>query len=655
MLKRTLFISIAIFASLNVCAQAIQADFDKKVIYVDSLNMPRNTPVKTLIAMLPELLQRPGTFILSNYDVQIEGMSVGNASDVALDEMQIVDIEKMEVSESPVSSYKNNGQGGSINFVLRSSGTNGDHEWGSIGLMTSNLPDLFPQFIIGHKKGKFMVRGVVLGELYRGDTDELTLTYKDDKFSEQSYQNNLEKFRTAMTRAYMEYQFTKYDKLNFNISNIYTYDKQYNYSDFAGTLNLEQMQKSFNLQTSVEFKHEKPRHSIKAKVEYAYTPTHSDYDYTDKYIYTSKNKPNNFSGNVEFKSQLLKGVSASGKEKLLELTVGSNFNANISKESIIITDVTYAPGAQQTLNPANNTYYLMPFMTVASTLGKLKMKLTGEFQHFRYEIERKDKLHSVISNEFTGKLMTEWHLTNMKTLRLILDRKLERPSSDQLFPYLIFDTKRMGYVRGNPELDPIRIHEVTIDYIASSKWNDLHKLTLNAGISHSWVNNIITEVHNDTAAEPGSLGLSLDYVTFLNLGNSSILSTNLMALYSYKSFSLSLTGNIYHKMYDENADSQHYTYYNISFHPYFNLKDGWHGGAKIAYYSRADRSDGSLGDGAVANMTIGKAWSRFFVYVTQNVSILKNSRDETITDNVRTEKTYNMVESSIAVGMKYTF
>lgn len=62
---------------MDVFGQAIETYFDKKIIHTDSLNLPRNTNAFNLISLLPELLQRPGGNILSNYNILIGGMSVG--------------------------------------------------------------------------------------------------------------------------------------------------------------------------------------------------------------------------------------------------------------------------------------------------------------------------------------------------------------------------------------------------------------------------------------------------------------------------------------------------------------------------------------------------------------------------------------------------
>ena len=49
-------------------AQSITTDFDKKVIKTDSLNMPENTSMNTLLKVLPELLQRPSCIVFNFFN-----------------------------------------------------------------------------------------------------------------------------------------------------------------------------------------------------------------------------------------------------------------------------------------------------------------------------------------------------------------------------------------------------------------------------------------------------------------------------------------------------------------------------------------------------------------------------------------------------------
>lgn len=653
---------IALLVSLQVTAQAVKIDFDKKIIFTDSLNLPRNISASTLITLLPDLLQRPGYFILSNYDVTINDMSVGQAIDVALLQLQIVDIEKIEVNESPVSSYQNNGQGGSINIELRTSANDNRSTWGSAGILAKSDVDVAPQLNVGYKKNNFSIRGVMLGETYDASHSLLSQTLDNNKLVSQSYADINNRFRTQLLRAYMQFDITRRDVLKFNLSERYTYSTSEKIVDHDEHTAVTNKQRATNLQAMLDYTHKLGHGELNATVEYNYTPTHNernDYitydDNVYRYDYDSKLNTNNLSGKLEYKTQLYHHTAADGTENSGDITVGSNFNSNFGDEKTDIIDRFPLTPEETWLSPQNNTYYVMPYITLKGNIGRLRLKIRGEFQHFKYDIKRMDKPYSVISNDFTGKFMAEWHFTPARNMRLILDRKLQRPGSDQLYPFRLYDINQHEYVQGNPNLTPMMSHEIALDYLDNYKWDDGHNLTLNAGVSYNHITDIINGSHVQSAATTGTLGAILHQLTYENNGRGNVASANLMALCSYKAFTLSMVGNVYHKMVD---GDDHCTYYNLSFHPQFNLNDGWNGGVRIVYYSSVHQANGKMGDCASASMTVGRAWKNFFFYFTEDVSILKNSKDVTYSGTKRTETESQMAQVSqniVGIGMKYTF
>lgn len=653
--RRITLLTVLIFlSSLNTFGQAIKTDFDKKIIFTDSLNLPRNTSAITLLTLLPELLQRPGVFIISNYDVQVEGMSVGAASDVALYDLQIVDIEKVEVSESPVSSYQKNGQGGSINLVLRSHGDGNDSYWGSGGTVASSSIDIAPQFFLGYRKDKLMMRGIMLAEWSNLTNDTQTLTYNDDKFVGQSFTTNESRARTALARLYTQYNFSAKDMLQFNISEIYTYSRTFKRTDFSELNSVWQSQKSMNLQALAKYQHKSRRSTFTAQAEYKYSPLTNRYNIPETYSYDNDMKSNTISGKLEYKAKLLDSTTSHGDAKNAEIIVGSNFNSNLGKETTIMDDINIVEIITRHI-PRNDTYYIMPYMTFSGTFGKFRIKATGEFQHFKYNIERYGVPYSAISNDFTGKLMAEWHFTDNRNLRFILDRKLQRPSAEQLHPDRRYDPKQMIYIEGNPDLLPTMVHEVAVDYISHYSWHNYHNIIINIGASFNNITDIITSQSTSQSIKPGTIGSVQRYISYENNGSNHIANANLMALYTYKAFSLSFTGNMYHKLLDDQGSNKHYTYYNLSLNPYFNLKDGWHGGASIVYFSRIDQTNGYIGDCTTTNITIGKSWKKFFIYLVDELSLGKDNKDVFTTDDKRTEQHYKLYQSYAGIGVKYTF
>jgi len=635
-------------------AQSIVTDFDKKVIMTDSLNLPQNESVKTLMTLLPELLQRPGDYVLSNYDIQINDMSVSSACDVALSQLQIVDVEKIEISESPISSYNNNGQGGSINIILRNSGKDGASTWGSIGGSIESPLDFAPQFNIGHKTKKFTFHGMVLEELFNNTSDLESIVFNGGQYSTCNVTSTDERFRTHLARAYMQYNLTDKDIFKWNVSHVYLYDRDYITAGHNNVGVSEIVERKTDLRTSINYLHKFSRSSLETEVQYLFTPGKNISETFGTRMNHFRYRNHNFSGKIEYVANLL---PASQSPSFLKFTTGSNFNRSINTQTLGTTEYESEVGNYTEMVPDNKTWYVMPYANFEGQFGKFRFKAVGEFQHYSYRISLGESPVNVVSNDFTGKIMTVWNFHPHKKIRLTLDRRLERPSAEYLYPYRVFHPIIGGYVQGNKNLKPMLSHEIGIDYIADYKWNGDHSLVLNAGTNYNIINDIITPYTEDGSSnDANGLGLSQSYRTYKNSGKSNILNANLMALYSYKMFSLSFTGNIFHKHARIDGSSDHYTYYNLSLFPHFNLKDGWYGGAKFIYYSKVKQSDQTLSDCALTQMSVGKSWNNLFVYLYQSVALHKYATDISYVGGQRSMvRNYEMVRNTVGLGVKYTF
>ena len=656
-LRNFLFV-ILIFISLHTSAQSIITEFDKKIINTDSLNLPSNTTASTIISLLPELLQRPGTYILSNYDIQVEGMSVGSTADVVLNGLLIKDITKVEVSESPISSYQKNGQGGSINFIMRPQPTDNSRPWGSISMSTSYPLDLAPQANIGFVKDKFMIRGLLLGKLSNTTQDSQTILYDNDTFRSLTNHSDRTKFRTELARAYMQYDISSRDNLTLNVSQIHTNNRLTAITGFDNDESSYQRKSSTDLQALLRYRHKTPGTLLTAQFEYRYSPSTNYYSLTDRYISDNETKNNVLLGKLEYQLTLYKAKAAKQFPDYMrtegKLTLGLNFNASFKDETISINDHNIVGNDFTTYTPQNDTRYIMPYITFNTTLRKLHLKATCEYQYFCYDYQHNNASYTTISKDITAKVMSQYYFSPDNSLRLVLDRKLQRPEPEQLYPYRIFNPTRYEYVEGNPLLRPMMVHEVMLDYIATYRWQLLHSLTINAGASINSVSDIITSIYPGSSESSG-LGSSLRYATFQNIGSSKVASLNLMALYSYKAFSLSFTGNLYHKTLESDDPHNSFSYFNLSIYPHFTLTDGWHGGARLIYYSRMHTPEGSLADCAVAEITIGKAWKKFFVFFTEKVAMKSHATDITNKKTQRTEKNYQMVPNRFILGLSYSF
>lgn len=637
-------------------AQSVKTTFDEKVVYTDSLNLPKNTRVTTVLDMLPELLQRPGETLMSNYDIQVEGMSVGSARDVALSQLQIVDVEQIKISESPISSYNNNGQGGAINIVLRSSSDEGKPYWGSAGVELGYPFNVSPQANIGYKNDKLMVRGMLLGKLYNAVTESDVAIQRDGFLEEFSALDNDIKNRAQLASAYLAYKPTSKDVFKLNVSESYSNDMLENIHVHNVNEQAQQDNNNTVLRTVMNYQHNFGRSSFSAEAQYLYNPAFGRFEQSSVRSYNTDSKSHNVSGKVQYTTYLLSPSSANDPNAAtVKLNVGTNFNHNMAKVDLDIFES--ALNEDQNINTDSKTWYIMPFANLEASFGKFRLKAVGEYQFIEYNMKMKSEPYTTSEGDFTGKLMAEWHITPHKNLRFVLNRSLERPTAEQLYPYIYYSPSVMFHVKGNRSLLPMLSHEFAVDYISDYKWKNNQSLLIDVGLSFNRVSETISAysvVMKDTDIKDGAIG---SFMTYKNYGTSNIYKANLMAQYSYKAFSISFAGNwFYNDMNGVERVDYHYSYFNFSLYPHFNLSDGWHGGAKFVYYSKVDLGSLVLSNGAITRMTFGKSWQKFFVYLFQDVALHKHAEDIVYyPDGSARIDTYDMIPNSMGVGIKVCF
>lgn len=642
---------VLLLLSAPATGQSLQVDFDKKVLYCDSLNMPVNTSARELLYLLPEVLQRPMLDVYSAYDVKVEGMSMTEAKDVVLGHLHIDDIERIEVDESPLTSYLKNGVGGSINIVLRSHGSRSDALWGSANVSTCYPFDLAPQLLLGHRTEKFMLRGMLLGDVYNNRSDiELTAFDAQNELISSSHTDLDYKYRSQVARAYLQYTPTTKDVLRLNVSETYRYQNERHTPDYHHTLTTTDENDNSNLHALFNWQHTwTPRTLFVVEGQYVYNPGDNRYDYPGEQELTEHFTTRMLAGSASLRSALLPATA----HTQLYLNLGCNINATYCSNAM--DSYYHKYDTRYTVEPYHDTHFVQPFLNLELTAGKFRAKAIGEYQHFAYEISRLDKAYDMTSNDFTGKLITEYHLTPHRNLRLILDRKLNRPSENQLFPMLYFDPESSNYALGNPTLLPVLSHEVRLDEISDHQWGE-HNLTLNISGSYNNIDRIIHSVSTSAVPVPGILGLSLDCNTYENNGTNHIFNANLMAHYNYRAFSMSLSGNLYHNQQHVGATDNHYTYYNMALYGQFRLQEGWQGSAKLTYYSQVTRANETLGDCATTTLSVGRYWNRIGLYVFDRIALQKSAVDHTThAGGAYTLRAYELAPNIVGIGARYSF
>lgn len=659
----TLLLVIAFLSHLSSArAQFINVDFERKVLYADSLHMPMNTSLGTVLMMLPEMIGRPGTDMFTTYDVLINGMSTFEAKDATLTQLRLSDVDKIEISESPTSSYQNNGQGGTVNFVL---GTKDRGTWGSAALEASYSTDIMPAVTVGYRNSKWQVHGLALGEYYRPhntvtqwDHDPRTGTSTPTVVTRETIST-----WNQLARLYTKCNLTSRDVLTWNLGQ-YTssYRKTSTYQFTNDRLNSTHTTNT-TLQTLLKYTHDfTPQSNITAEVQYVYTPSGDGFDQTlamasDDSDITVDNhsKTHTVNGKLSYQVNLLPARST----KTCDLTIGLTANGSFTRGTTTFYNDDYSH-YHPVYNRLYDTYYLMPFARIKMQIGRFRASIAGEYQHLNTRINPQQgnpqyQDYHNITDDFTCKLIGEWHFTPRQCLRLLIDRKLQRPNKVQLYPWSIFNPDKYQYVLGNSELRSEGILQVGMDYLSGYQWG-AHRLQISLAANYYHVSDLILAyIVGGGTGGGGTIGLTQQFLTFRNDGHDNILAGGLMAVWQYRWLQVSTSANVFHNKQTTSDSRNHYTYYNISLQPSLSLPRNWGAVASFMYNSRVTRYNQYLGQSASLEVGINKTWHRLNIYAYGTISLLGNATDANVSNDMIHYYRHPQVSNGGGAGIRYTF
>lgn len=654
-MKRTITIiallACTMFWAETCHAQAVKINFDNKVIYTDSLNMPDNSIAKFLVNILPDMLERPGESLINEYDIQIENMSVGNIMDGVLTQLRLADIEKIEVNESPLSTYMNNGQSGSINIFLRQRPNKDNGMWGSVSLDANAPMDIYPKLTLGYKNDKFSVRGLAFGDIYNATYDTENAAYQNGKLIGRSTASAKSKFWSNMVRVYMKYKPNAANEFNLNVSQVSSKDDFTNTIDGDAKSRTTMTNKSTILRVLTKYTHLFGANGkFETELQYIYEP--STKEQGEIVLFEADNTKHTLAGKVEYKHLL----TAAGMKNTSWLTLGINGNYAYTNEAKKTTSNT----AQLHMDPIPtyvSSYHdgtCTPYLRSENSLGRFRLKAEAQLQVKSYNIAMHTQdNYKKTKTDVLGKIMSEWHFTDDDFMRLILDRKLILPSNGQIFPFMYLDPASMKAIFGNDELKNTMSHQVKGEYFNYTKWGE-HSLQLNVGLSYNNIRNIITSVTESKELVYG--GGTIPYTTYVNNGKSDLFNATIMALYSYKVLSLALAGNFFHNHKEVNNATNHHRYFNIMLMPSFHTHEGWEGALRLNYYSKVDEEYTTLGDCTTASFNFGKNWGRWNAHIYGSLALSgKTTNTVYPIENEYSTETFYLGKNVIGAGIIYRF
>ncbi len=631
----------------DISQAVVTVGIDKKVIEVEKLNLPPGTPIKDILALLPELVNRKGEYIANNYDVQVNGISVNNAQDAALSQIEIADVKCVEVSENSLSSIMNYGQGGSINIVLK-----GDKEGtsGTVMADASYEPDYMGGFLFKHKNKKWTLNVIGNLEVYQ------PTIYRTDIIVDEQKQtmDEKERFFSESTIVDAKYKASEHDEFGFSISQnlLSENDLTRTYQNYStnNEYNRARM-KNMYLDLSARYSHLfRNQSKLSVTTKYAYTPDTAkdtiinagDEDGIFAMAADDNVKAHSLMEQLEYDIPLIKSTDY----KALNLQVGMQSTFRFSNNEVNRHLIGFDDDWNIKTNERN--YFLRPYAVLQGRVGKMSFKGQLDFQHYHYMIGE-DNVGEINTeqNDFTGMANALWKVRGNDALRFGYYHSINRPSGVQLFPYLIFNPSSRSITFGNPELKPVKSDVVGMDYMLNLSNKD-RTLTFTFGVYQNLIHDLIIDgelIVDDVAA-----------TTYVNDGKYNVSRANLMAFYSKGIFSFSMTSNLFYAHEHISTLTTDFVHFNISATPSLNFKSGWMTSASIYYNSRIKTNSFELGDFCYGSVRVGKTWGHWNVHLFGLTNFIEKGVDTVYENGVPTAiKNYDYMKFEVGAGVRYDF
>jgi len=627
----------------NTIKYAVQIKHDKKIIHPELMNLPDGTSALSLLNLLPELLDKNFEECFNKYEIKIEDVSVEESKDLILTNLRIEDIKEIEISESPVTSFEKNGQGGSINIILKDVNEKAS---GYVSANYSNFNYLTPTAFFGIKRKKLSIKAIAAYEYYDPKEKNAFITFYDGETSSKKTSDYVETTdflsNTQMARVYLRYDPTENDILKFCLSDNYTKSDGSLSSDPKYTiLENNDILKKLNLRANSKYEHIfRDQSKLVVEANYNYLPSRNDVTVYDFLEFNSDSRKHNLGGNVEYSLNIYRSEA---KAHTIKLLTGSDYNiSNLSSTSYQSNE--HFP-AYSNIN--SNTYFVAPFLKLDCQFGKFFLKSIFEYQIYNYSVSSANNCSHTFQNNLTGKLAVGWQFNPHHYIRLVYDKKLKRPLDEQIFPYFVYSPTLGTYVVGNTDLRPMTSNEVKLEYISDITTKNNTSIILNASVNYIRTDDVIQEVTMSS--------FPYDYLTFNNDGNKDILCNSLMFYLRKNIFSFSVTGNLYFDRQYYSGNKDYSTYYILSCQSSLNFKSGWMGTINLVYSSSIESASMSIGDVPYGRLSVGKAWKHFQINAFCTTDLSGRQTDISYSTKQIRYKTYYSTTPTIGLSGKFKF
>ena len=647
----------------------IDFTIDEKVIYVNELGLPPNTPLLNVLQIIPEFLGRDIQSILGNYDLQIDDISMASANkyNILLHTM-ISEVDHLEITTDPSYAESSSAIGGVIDVMMKKAVEGVDGQ-ASLDL-TSDL-GFIPTASVSYQKDKLTIYGSAFLKYYDYNT-RTTERNEDNNQYTYDYRENYNQGFNEGVKFGLIYNFTDRDKLTFWALQDYESSRD-SISDVTAILNTIGSQtykagfkstydpiKSSQVDAILKYERFYDRPTQKLYISLSYNNTYGNNDNTTAYLgdqYTSLiydkfndqyiSRPNIIGLSAYYRFHLLPRDS----EHELRLKAGLSSNLNM-KDGTQNTTVYYPDSTlAYTFNDYTRNLTATPYAIFYYKWSKLNMEL-GMRYRFKAMFGRGEdaEWQEDYFHNFLGNFNITYKPAERHQLRASTARTLSSPNNVQLYSNQFYNTAAGYYQKGNRNLQDAVLQNVDLQYLYHFQ-NLQHDLQLSFAVEYINAQNLIeATVVTDPSGD--------SYHTWENSDiTKHIVDGRLSLFWQTNVFSMSFCANVFDKITPahENVAQQDEYYYNLCLQPILHFEKGWTLSGTFIYNSKFYQGSYVKGDALNFSMNINKAWGPWAIRLNfYNIfDYLSNDVKTTATGVENTY--YHQYHCQILAGFTYCF
>lgn len=687
--------------------QGVEIEVDKKIVLPQSLGLAESNTLREILEFIPELLNRGGDDLLSNFSLQIDDQDAGLSQNVLLATMRLSEIERIEISTSPTASAQKNGEGGIINVKLKpvAKGLSGS---ATADIYTNflNTVNLSPAVFVNYGKDKWQIRANAILEYYRPQMHELREIRTRD-FSATTGRDTLSTVHdTARTHDLQEtaklhigYQPTTQDKLTFVVmentrwqrtntrSLATTYQPIAGYEDlFKEThtpITQDHTDRQFHLMAQAKYTHEYlSGGKFETSLLYTYRnqndhsrkhyPTQTDSTLLPRQeLADNSSTPHEVQFNISTKHAICPmQLGLYDSEMWLTFEVNTSYTdtrSSIYQEGLRDHTLDY----EQHIALLSRQLYVSPVVQWDYRIGGVKLQAGVRYQMLRRRMHtdlRPDWTNH--EHDITANINAVWKITAEHSLRFAVARNIVRPKDEQVFPHAYYLPATQELLVGNDSLHAAYFHNAGVNYLYSHRFSQIGdgRIITNVGLEYIRADGMIRKQRR---TYPTPYGV-IPYKTYINQTAGNVISATASLFVRYKVFSLSFSGNLYANLQQSGSTHNYYWYYNLSLAPIFAFRHHWTLSGKVMYNSKIETSYSLMGDCFYAQLRLSKDIGNWNIHaeLSDLFDIQTVDRSNTTSEQYATEdgipvssihqqetltRTYDLYKRLLMIGAVYHF